>query len=195
LSVDNVRKQLANTDAIVKGHLNQQRHNTRSTQTQAPTNAPALEPTSTGKTEFVYAIIANYGHIHSDFTGHFPTISAKGNKYVLVVYTYHTTNVLTEPMKNRGDQEMVQAYNKLIQELVDHGFKPRLQRLENECSSALHSLLNQHDIQFQLAPPHMHRRNAAERVIQTFKNHFIAGLCSVDPNFSLCLWDWLLPQC
>jgi hypothetical protein len=76
-------------------------------------------------------------------------------------------------MKSRGDQEMVRAYDKLIQELVDHGFKPRLQRLDNECSSALRSLLNQHDIQFQLAPPRMHHRNAAERAIQTFKNHFI----------------------
>jgi hypothetical protein len=89
---------------------------------------------------------------------------------------------------------MVRAYNKLIQELVDHGFKPRLQRLGNECSLALRSLLNQHDIQFQLAPPHMHRRNAEERAIQTFKNHFVAGICSVDPNFPLRLWDRLLPQ-
>jgi hypothetical protein len=97
-------------------------------------------------------------------------------------------------MKSRGDQEIVRAYNKLIQELVDHGSKPRLQRLGNECSSALRSLLNQHEIQFQLAPPHMHRPNAAERAIQTFKNHVIAGLCSVDPNFHLRLWDRLLPQ-
>jgi hypothetical protein len=178
----------------VKGHLNQQCQNTRPTQTRAPTTAPALEPTSTGKTEFVYATIVNSGQIHSDLTGRFPTTSAKGNKYVLVVYDYDTNNVLTEPMKSRGDQEMVRAYNKLIQELVDHGFKPRLQRLDNECSSSLRSLLNQHDIQFQLAPTHMHRRNAAERAIQTFKNHFIAGLCSVDPNFLLRLWDRLLPQ-
>jgi hypothetical protein len=149
----------------------------------------------TGKTEFVYATIVNSGQIHSDLTGRFPTTSAKGNTYdVLVLYDYDTNNFLTEPMKIRGDQEMVRAYNKLIQELVDHGFKPRLQRLDNECSSDLRSLRNQHDIQFQLAPPHMHRRNAAERAIQTFKNHFIAGLCSVDPNFPLRLWDRLLPQ-
>jgi hypothetical protein len=97
-------------------------------------------------------------------------------------------------MKNSGDKSMVSAYKKLIKELIDHGFKPRLQRLDNECSQALRSLLNQHDIQFQLAPPHMYRRNAAERAIQTFKNHFIAGLYSVDPNFPLRLWDGMLPQ-
>jgi hypothetical protein len=43
-------------------------------------------------------------------------------------------------------------------------------------------------------PPHCHRRNAAERAIRTFKEHFVAGLSSVDPTFPLHLWDRLLPQ-
>jgi hypothetical protein len=45
-----------------------------------------------------------------------------------------------------------------------------------------------------LPPPGIHRRNAAERAIRTFKNHFIAGLCGVDQYFPLHLWDRLLPQ-
>jgi hypothetical protein len=49
-------------------------------------------------------------------------------------------------------------------------------------------------VNYQLAPPHIHRRNNAERAIHTFKNHSIAGLCSVDPTFPLKLWDKLLPQ-
>ena len=40
----------------------------------------------------------------------------------------------------------------------------------------------------------VHRRNAAERAIQTFKDHFIAGLASVDPQFPIQEWDRLLPQ-
>ena len=40
----------------------------------------------------------------------------------------------------------------------------------------------------------MHRRNAAERALRTFKTHFIAGLCSVDKDLPLHLWDRLLPQ-
>jgi hypothetical protein len=43
-------------------------------------------------------------------------------------------------------------------------------------------------------PPHLHRKNAAERVIRTFKNHFVAGLCSVDKQFPMHLWCELLPQ-
>jgi hypothetical protein len=35
---------------------------------------------------------------------------------------------------------------------------------------------------------------AAERPIQTFKEHFVAGLSSVDPTFPFNLWDIILPQ-
>jgi hypothetical protein len=49
-------------------------------------------------------------------------------------------------------------------------------------------------VDFQLVPPHIHYRNAAERAIHTFKNHFIAGLCSTNKDFPLHLWDRLLPQ-
>ena len=54
--------------------------------------------------------------------------------------------------------------------------------------------MTQEGIDFQLTPPGIHRRNAAERAIRTFKNHLIAGLCSTDPKFPLYLWDKLLPQ-
>ena len=42
--------------------------------------------------------------------------------------------------------------------------------------------------------PDNHRVNAAEHAIQTFKNHFISGLCSVDKGFPLQLWCYLLAQ-
>jgi hypothetical protein len=58
----------------------------------------------------------------------------------------------------------------------------------------LQQFMTSESIDFQLVPPHVHRRNAAERAIRTFKNHFIAGLCSTDKDFPLHLWDRLLPQ-
>ena len=47
---------------------------------------------------------------------------------------------------------------------------------------------------YQLVPPHDHRRNIAEKAIQTFKSHFISILCGTAENFPLHLWDRLLPQ-
>jgi hypothetical protein len=49
-------------------------------------------------------------------------------------------------------------------------------------------------VTFQLVPPHNHRRNAAEKAIGTWKDHFIAGLSSLDPNFPMHLWCQLIPQ-
>ncbi len=46
----------------------------------------------------------------------------------------------------------------------------------------------------QLVPPDNHRRNLAERAIQTFKNHFKTILAGVDNTFQMRLWDKLLPQ-
>jgi hypothetical protein len=97
-------------------------------------------------------------------------------------------------MKNMGDKEMVRAFDSLIQSLIIRGFRPSLHGLENEASLALRNYLTKQGIDYHLAHPHMYGWNSAEREIQTFKNHFIAGLCSVDPNFPLKLWDKLLPQ-
>jgi hypothetical protein len=72
--------------------------------------------------------------------------------------------------------------------------KPSLQRLDNEASLTLSNYLAKQAIDYQLAPSHVHQRNNSERAIQNFKNHFIAGICSVDPHFTLNLWDKLLPQ-
>ena len=47
----------------------------------------------------------------------------------------------------------------------------------------------------QLTPPQMHRRNWAERAIQTGKAHLIAGLVGINPKFLLHLWCRLIPQC
>jgi hypothetical protein len=72
-------------------------------------------PEDIGKTNFVYAMIVDTGLIHTKLTGHFPTTPVKGNTYFLVLYDYDTNNILTEPIKSRGDQEMVRAYNILTQ--------------------------------------------------------------------------------
>ena len=78
--------------------------------------------------------------------------------------------------------------------LTNHGLKPQLHWLDNEASTALKNFITTKQTKYQLTPPHIHRRNAAERAIRTFKNHFISGLCSVDRNFPLHLWCRLLNQ-
>jgi hypothetical protein len=132
--------------------------------------------------------------IYTDITCRFPTTSLSGNKYIFILYDYDRTSVLSAPMKNRGDKDMVRTFDSLIQSLVIRGLKPNLQHLDNKASFTLRNYLTKQGIDYQLAPPHVNRSKNSERAIQTFKNHFISGICSVDPTFPLKLWDKLLPR-
>ena len=49
-------------------------------------------------------------------------------------------------------------------------------------------------MEYKLVPPHTHRRNIAERAIQTWKDHFIAILSRADTSFPKNMWDLLIPQ-
>ena len=49
-------------------------------------------------------------------------------------------------------------------------------------------------VQYQLLPPNVHWRNAAEREIRTFKANFLSILAGVDPDFPENMWDTLLQQ-
>jgi hypothetical protein len=88
-------------------------------------------------------------------------------------------------MKSRSTYEWVKACKHIHQYLASRGFKPKLQNLDNEASAALKIFFTTNDMEYQLVPPHYHRRNAAERAIHTLKEHFFAGLASVDPYFPL----------
>ena len=66
--------------------------------------------------------------------------------------------------------------------------------LDNEISNDLKQSFKINQTNYQLVPPHSHLQNLAERAIQTWKNHFKAGLASADPNFPLTAWDHVIPQ-
>ena len=201
LTASNIRRHLPKSTATVLGHLDQQRKNLRSTKSPAP-QIDDLElnlPITDGlRTNAVYASIvtlpAPTGHTYSDQTGRFPVQSSQGNEYVFVLYDFDSNAIFSEPMRNRTGIEILRCYKKIYELLVSRGLRPQLHKLDNEASTVLKKFLINTGTDYQLAPPHIHRRNAAERAIRTFKNHLIAGLCTVDANFPLHLWDRLLPQ-
>jgi len=59
--------------------------------------------------------------------------------------------------------------------------------LDNECSHDFKGAIRS-QMTYQLATAHDHRRNIAEKVIQTFKHHFIAISCGKDKTFPMYLW-------
>jgi hypothetical protein len=113
---------------------------------------------------------------------------------MMILYDYDSNHIFAQPMKKRQGPTIVKAYAIFHKRLCTAGLKSRLQQLDNECSKSLKAFMHANDVNFQIVPPGIHRGNAAERAIRTFKNHFIAGLCSVNKNFPIHLWDQLLPQ-
>jgi hypothetical protein len=97
-------------------------------------------------------------------------------------------------MKNRSDTEAIRAYTIIYDELAAKGLKPLFQTIENEATTALKTFLRARKMKLQLVPPRVHRQNAAERAIRTFKNHFLICICSEDKQFPLHLWDRLTPH-
>jgi Reverse transcriptase (RNA-dependent DNA polymerase) len=203
LTLDLLRKYPPSSAATIKGHLDQSRKNQRSTKTSkdGPTDDlddpfPAqLAITDDEHTNFCYAaLLEPTGQAYTDLTGKFVSPSSNGNNYIVIMYHFDSNSIHAEPIRNRTGPSILEAYKKLHTKLSKAGLKPKLQRLDNECTEALKDYFREEKIDFQLVPPGVHRRNAAERAIRTFKNHFIAGLCSTDPNFPIHLWDRLLPQ-
>jgi hypothetical protein len=184
LTTTAVNEHFPKLQATTKGHMDQTRKNVRSTQQHdnqpvIDTN-PEMDPKQEENNEItnhLFATIDDTGKIYTDQTGQFPVKSSQGNQYILVLYDFDTNAILTEPLKNRSGNEILQAYQKLHKYLTDRGFKPKTHWLDNEASTALKQFNTTQHVDFQLVPPHMHRRNAAKQAIRTWKNHFIAGLC------------------
>jgi hypothetical protein len=173
-----VAKYLPKSLATAKGHLDQQRKNIRSTHIPEENDIEIFshDPESTHLC-FASVIDAHQdtGKMYSDITGRFPVQSSRGHKYIFVLYDYDSNAILVEPIKSRAADELLRAFTTLHTRLLQAGRSPSMYFLDNEASTLLKEQLRKLKIQYQLVPPHMHRRNAAERAIRTFKNHFMAG--------------------
>ena len=121
----------------------------------------------------------NYSHL----TGQFLVQSYRGNNYILVAYHYDSNNIVTTPLKNITGTCILNGMTKLYDKSRKWGLTPKLHIMHNEVSEDVKQYFEDLDIQFQLVPPYMHQINSAERGVITFKNHFIAALCTLDPLF------------
>ena len=125
--------------------------------------------------------------ICTDQTGRFPIQSKSGSNYLMVLCDYDANAILAEPIPNRKSPTLQQAFKRLFEQISLKNYAPTIIRLDNEISKEHLALLEQQGLKVQLVPPHNHRQNLAERAIQTYKNHLIAGLSGADPSFPLSL--------
>jgi len=89
-----------------------------------------------------------------------------------------------KPIPSATNTLMIKAFTKKINYLTAKGVKRVLNVIDNVTSKDIKAHLKKNDIKLQLVEPHNnHRTNAAEQAIQTFKDHFIAGLCTTYKDF------------
>ncbi|OEU07083.1 hypothetical protein FRACYDRAFT_198400 [Fragilariopsis cylindrus CCMP1102] len=182
-----IRKHLPKSISTTMGHLHMIRKGIRSTTKPTiseimneelepePVLPPPIRVTNRQHTVAVDIIPFEElkGIIATDLPGRFPTTSAQGNAYVLVMYDYDSNTINAVAIKNRKTASLVQ---------------------DNETSKELILEIEKKGLDYQIASPGDHRLNHAERAIQTFKNHFIAVLYGCDSTFPAKQWDRIIKQ-
>ena len=194
LTAEAVHKHFPESDETQKGHMKQQRQNVRSTKIKQNTtdnggnddddHDDQFKPKAKHKDIYIKIYLAN-DTVHFDQTGRFPATSSRGNKYIMVLVEIDGNYIDAEPMKNKTEGSMIKAYLALWERLTATGtVKPTTHIMDNEASAEYKKVIRK-NCTIQLVPPNNHRRNLAERAIQTFKSHFIAIIAGVDDTFPM----------
>ena len=100
--------------------------------------------------------------------------------------TYHCDSnaIIAAPFKSCADKHRLLAYGAIMQRLKYSNILVDLQILDNEASSKYKCIIKaEWVVGYQLVPPHIHRRNPAERAIRTFKAHFVSVLAIIAKTF------------
>ncbi len=175
-----------------KGHMKKQRQNVRSTKQKVAMDETTEDGELTkalSKHNIMVAVINVDARVFTDQTGRLPVQSSRGNTSLMVYFDVDANYIDAEPIRTHHDSQMIPAYQNLWKR-TNRGRtkKPNLHILDNEASEAFKAEIRK-NCELQLVPPDTHRRNLAERAIQTFKSHFIAILAGVDESFPMNLWD------
>ena len=116
------------------------------------------------------------------------TPSTYVTQYLLIFYHYDSKYIHAEGIPNRQKESHVTAYKRAHAIFTKRGLKPKLLKLDNECSELLEEFLEKEEVKYQLTTAYQHRQNTAERAIRTFKIHFIPPPCNfLEPILEVCL--------
>ena len=83
----------------------------------------------------------------------------------------------------------------LLNKLTKRGLGSNYWVLNNKKSRLITTTFKDENITFQLVPAGLHRRNAVELLIHTFRTQFVTRLLFVDPCFPLYIWNTMIAHC
>ena len=127
-----VRKHFwAPSKPTVKGHLDQQRKNLRSTKPKPnhhrvlgdEETPDMIQPTDNSpRSNFVFTDFQQFnGQVYTNQTGNVLVLSEKGNQYLMVLYAYDGNSIEAEPIKSRSSEDLTSAYHTMHDKLTSQG--------------------------------------------------------------------------
>ena len=96
---------------------------------------------------------------YSDQTGKSPVCSASENQYTFVLYHYDTNSIHAIPIKSRRADQISAAWQQIFDTLQHHREQHPLHILDNEYAYDIKQVFKKSNVNFQIVPPHLHRRN------------------------------------
>jgi hypothetical protein len=100
-----------------------------------------------------------------------------------------------QPLKSRKAAELTRGYKAIHNRWKATGvIAPNWHILDNEAPEEFKQAIRENKCRVELTPADMHRRNVAERAIQTYKGHFISIIAGVSNDFPIHQWDELVLQ-
>ena len=106
----------------------------------------------------------------------------------MIIYDHDSNAILARPLKTKSGLEQLQNIKEIHHYLNTRGIHPKLHVIDNECPQSVKDyILHNKKIDLLLVPLYMHHVNAAENAINSFKNHFIVGLATLNSKFLMYL--------
>lgn len=129
--------------------------------------------------------------MYGDFTGNMLDIGF--DNHVAYMIYYHSKANYIKPIAIKSGTSPSDAYKQAYEFFESKGLRGDWFCTDNALSGSVKQWFEAKNVKVNLVPPHQHRANIAERMIQTWKAHFITILAGAT-GFPLKYWPLLTEQ-
>jgi hypothetical protein len=88
--------------------------------------------------------------------GGFPYTSQRGNRYIMVAIRLDANYIFIKPMRNKTEEEMMVAYQRIVNRMRAAGLGLKKHILYNEASKAFKAKIKENKMEYELVPPGNH---------------------------------------
>jgi hypothetical protein len=201
MTSDNINKFFPDSGKTRKGHMKQTKQAIRSMKVIDKDGMleaemfPKPPPGVKFKDVYLWMFDTTKKAMYTNQPGCSPITSTGRHTYTMLAVELEGNYIDVEPMKSRSTKDLTKAYKQIYARWKATGvICPNWHILDNETPAEFLEAIRTNGCRVEKTPAEMHRRNIAERTIQTYKGHFIATMAGVSNSFTIHQWHKLVPQ-